>query len=561
MSDMFDLTELSEIINEFVIKAPRILEKHPLTSDLALQVERLVELSETPFTLAVVGQMRVGKSYLMNALVGEELAVVGVNETTATINYFKHGEGEITNRFRVHWKDKPYEDFELSEIKQWVGESKNASNTKYIEFFNSSKFFKQIYLVDTPGTGSVLKGHSGQINNFLAEKLERETLHYGGKADAILYVSSAVANMSAEKLLEEFKNRTRLPGSSPYNSMAVIHKWETLNVEDPVEEAQRKAALIQEKFSQYVSAVLSVSAPLALATIKLDNEYWNELTEFTKSSDQNELRRYLARGDKRFKKRISRGAEFLERSGLPWACFSTVINIALKNKIVDGEKLKSVIRKASGIDDLLKFIKERFISRTRLIKSFTILNKALEPCRKAQLRLHKGINGHKEQQKKAENSVMILEQAISHGANYLEPVFDFIKRAQEALRKDLESCLQIKRELSDLSSRVQANFEFIDRDIAVLHTIDQHINEISHDEIRELRTVLGCYGFSIHERVACYGDISSFKSSMTEERIDYWRDKTFITGREFKKALNHVITRLEQLAWALDTMAEKQVDL
>ena len=233
----------------------------------------------------------------------------------------------------------------------------------------------------------------------------------------------------------------------------------------------------------------------------------------------------------------------------------------MKNKIFDGEKLKSVIRKASGLDELLKFIEERFISRTRLIKSFTILNKALEPCRKAQLRLHRGINDHKEQQKKAENSVMILEQAISHGANYLEPVFDFIKRAQGTLRKDLESCLQIKRELSALSSRVQANFEFIDRDIAVLHTIDQHINEISHDEVRELRTVLGCYGFSIHERVACYGDISSFKQSTIEERIDYWRDMTLMAGREFRKVLNHVIARLEQLAWELKTEAGKQKDL
>ena len=50
--------------------------------------------SEEHFTLAVAGQMRVGKSTLINAMIGADLAIPGVTETTATVNWLRHGTVE-----------------------------------------------------------------------------------------------------------------------------------------------------------------------------------------------------------------------------------------------------------------------------------------------------------------------------------------------------------------------------------------------------------------------------------------------------------------------------------
>ena len=148
MGAVFDLEELSKLIDSFIIEVPEILRKIPLTADLGGKVADLMETSESPFTMAVIGQMRVGKSTLINSLVGEDLAITGVNETTATINWFKYGEGGKVDKFRVCWKDKPSESFSLSEIDNWVGDSEKASQTRYLEFFSQAEFLKNIFILE-----------------------------------------------------------------------------------------------------------------------------------------------------------------------------------------------------------------------------------------------------------------------------------------------------------------------------------------------------------------------------------------------------------------------------
>ena len=91
---IFTYEEFHREIERFARELPEALGRDRLTADLAPQVSELLRFDEQLFTVAVVGQMRVGKSSLLNALVDREnLAVTGVEETTATINWFKYGEG------------------------------------------------------------------------------------------------------------------------------------------------------------------------------------------------------------------------------------------------------------------------------------------------------------------------------------------------------------------------------------------------------------------------------------------------------------------------------------
>ena len=115
---ILDYQDFTRLIERYATELPGILASHYKTAHLAPDMGRLLQVAETPFTLAVVGQMRAGKSSLLNALIGSDLAVVGVNETTATINWFKYGQGDKTQRFCVSWKDRPAEDFELPAIRK-----------------------------------------------------------------------------------------------------------------------------------------------------------------------------------------------------------------------------------------------------------------------------------------------------------------------------------------------------------------------------------------------------------------------------------------------------------
>lgn len=156
---ILDYREFTELVEKFSTGLPELLASHHQTRDFAPRVQRLLEFAESRFTLAIVGQMRGGKSSLLNALIGVDLAAVGVNETTATINWFTHGTGEQTRRFRVHWKGRPPEDRSLDEKEQWVGESSRAAETRKLEFFADTEFLRTADVVDTPGTRSLVLAH------------------------------------------------------------------------------------------------------------------------------------------------------------------------------------------------------------------------------------------------------------------------------------------------------------------------------------------------------------------------------------------------------------------
>ena len=56
------------------------------------QINELKTNVHTKCTLAVGGRVKAGKSTFINALLGENLALVGTTETTATINRFVYGK-------------------------------------------------------------------------------------------------------------------------------------------------------------------------------------------------------------------------------------------------------------------------------------------------------------------------------------------------------------------------------------------------------------------------------------------------------------------------------------
>ncbi|MDR2171467.1 MAG: dynamin family protein [Planctomycetaceae bacterium] len=95
---MIEIDTFHRLLDRYTQELPLIFGRHFLTQGLLDRLRQGLILAESPFTVAVVGQMRVGKSSLLNSLVGAELAVTGVNETTATINWFKYAPEENCNK-------------------------------------------------------------------------------------------------------------------------------------------------------------------------------------------------------------------------------------------------------------------------------------------------------------------------------------------------------------------------------------------------------------------------------------------------------------------------------
>jgi hypothetical protein len=114
----------------------------------------------------------------------------------------------------------------LDRVGEWIGTETNATKTQRLDFFADTDFLRLANVVDTPGTRSVIQTHEDATQGFLADKLESDSLRYGGSADAVIYAVNPVGRESDRDLLQLFGERTRLPGASAYNSIAVVQKWE-----------------------------------------------------------------------------------------------------------------------------------------------------------------------------------------------------------------------------------------------------------------------------------------------------------------------------------------------
>ncbi len=89
---------LTEATRKLLQRAITFIESSPWASDYLVSLERLSGQMNEPCVLAVAGRVQAGKSTLVNALLGEDLALVGATETTAMINYFRHGVPDDPSR-------------------------------------------------------------------------------------------------------------------------------------------------------------------------------------------------------------------------------------------------------------------------------------------------------------------------------------------------------------------------------------------------------------------------------------------------------------------------------
>ena len=562
MNAVFDYKTFQEMITQFATELPVILGSHATVADLAPRVERLQNIAETPFTIAIIGQMRSGKSSLLNSLVGADLARTGVNETTATINWFKHGNKEQEGRFRVEWRDRPGEEFPLSDIVNWVGDSEKARATKHIEFFLDNLYLRKANIVDTPGSRSVISDHTEVLHDFLRQ--ERNTRNAGESGDAIVYVLMPIARQNDAEVLAEFEKTTRMPGSSPYNSMAVVHKWETLESKDPYNLALKKCESIRNSLGQMVSLVLPVSAPLAWAFEHFDAAFWEKMHCLVTNTPPEILEDMLLQ-EKDFcslneascpidiptRKRLR-----MDYKLLPWPSFKVILKTGQMRMPANWEDFRAAIGQISGIGQFRDALQNRFFarSRSRTIKALSILRKAWGPCQIAsgRLRNHKIRFGIL--QKEAQDSIIPLVAAIANGAHQLEPVQRCIEETIRFVEDDVLKASETLRRLEEKVLLIKDANEDMEGDIRMLEKAEKAQTDLGEDWIRILRGLFGHNGPALLDRLAPL--LGPGRESVTvndiKQIIERARRQKFNSLPSLGLLFDHAVHRLSQMADQLE---------
>lgn len=173
------------------------------------------KVAASQFNLVITGLFKRGKSSVINALIGQQLAPVGVTPVTAAITLFEHAE---STRCEVVFSDNRTTLIALNEISQYVAEEENPGNAKQVSlikvYTNHSELLKKCSIVDTPGLGSVFEHNT------------ETTYHYISRIDAAIFVLSTDSPISKTDA-EFLKNlKARVP-----KILYVINKTDLLEKE------------------------------------------------------------------------------------------------------------------------------------------------------------------------------------------------------------------------------------------------------------------------------------------------------------------------------------------
>lgn len=193
------MTTHPTILSELCVQLDRLQQSagHLADRDFYRELNELrIKVTEQKLNLVVVGLFKRGKSSLVNALIGRELAPVAVTPLTSVITTFEYDPGR--SYARLCFQDGDIREVPVDAAAQYISEEENPGNTKKIDtvrLFDPSPLLQRITLIDTPGLGSPY------IHN------TESTRHFIPKIDAALFVLSADLPVSQADLdfLQELK--------------------------------------------------------------------------------------------------------------------------------------------------------------------------------------------------------------------------------------------------------------------------------------------------------------------------------------------------------------------
>lgn len=368
-------------------KARRLCSEVP---DAQKFVDTLTELRsrlDVPLRVAVVGEIKAGKSTFMNALMKANIVFTGTEETTYTVCWFRYGD---TPSLKICFRDgseqkAPFEDLKKWSVRAYEKDNPRIHDVQYLMVFYPAEVLKTMEFIDTPGLNSVYGTDAQNTMDFLSLRGSEETLMEAGKADAVIFAFNRDFSGKSKETLMQFHNNEK-SNASPINSIGIFTKldcdgsWDTFAPASPVELAKNRIEKVVEnpQVSQLLFTILPVCAKPSEGYRQLDDEDWKALRhlagksrealcdvlydaqEFKTSKDKD----FLEYGSADSRKRLM---VKLDKFGI----------LAITDGLRAGkepEQLDALLQEVCGVERVRQLINRHFGNRTFLIKTKYIFN-------------------------------------------------------------------------------------------------------------------------------------------------------------------------------------------
>jgi len=268
------MAELTEQVKSLVGRARELSADPTVDQRLAAVQQRLDE----PLRVAIAGKVKAGKSTLLNALVGEQLAPTDAGECTKIVTWYQHGHTYRVTLDLLDGRSKPARfsreggaiDIDLDGIA--------AENVARIVVEWPTKRLADVTLIDTPGVASINSSVSKRALALLIPDDDRPV-----EADAVLYL---MRHMHADDLsfLESFHD-DELAHPSPVNAIGLLSRADEVAVgrTDAMRVAERIAARYRtdERLRRLCQTVLPVGGLLAETAATLTQDEFEALEQMS----------------------------------------------------------------------------------------------------------------------------------------------------------------------------------------------------------------------------------------------------------------------------------------
>jgi small GTP-binding protein len=221
-----------------------------LTGELAemrIDMQTIADKLVQPLKLAILGEVKAGKSTLINTLIGADVSPVDAKEATAAIISIHHRE-EPTGRIIFH--DGTIGEGTPDDIRRIMNEKRGDlaffSRIKTIELGLPLPNLRKLHLVDTPGLATITRQNEETTTRFLQE------------ADVVLWVLNA--NHLGQSDVEEALGRTAKMGKPVIGILNRIDEADG----DP----GRLVDYVEQELGIYLQRVFPLSARQAHAAMQ-----------------------------------------------------------------------------------------------------------------------------------------------------------------------------------------------------------------------------------------------------------------------------------------------------
>jgi hypothetical protein len=325
---------------------------------------------EEPLRVAIAGKVKAGKSTLLNALVGEEIAPTDAGECTRVVTWYVDAQIPKVTMFPRAASPRQLTISRAGGGLSFDLQGMPVEQVDKLEVQWPSQNLRVQTLIDTPGIASLSADTSARAGAFLAPE-DAPT-----QADAVIYLMRHL-HATDVRFLESFFDQG-VARATPINTIGVLSRADEIGVGrlDALTSARRIARRYRadDKIRGLCQTVVAVAGLLAQTGRTMRQDEFTALTALA-ALPRSDIEAMLLSADRFSRTELDAPdaqtrASLMERFGLFGVRLSTTL---IRQGMTDPNKIAAELVKRSGLDELRSVLTTQFAERRDLLKARSAL--------------------------------------------------------------------------------------------------------------------------------------------------------------------------------------------